>query len=252
LLLVRQAGYEPLGLVSGSSVYHVGWNTWMQTGELEGQTRALAGAAYAAIDRLRQEAEGMGALGVVGVRLQIARPKWGEHLVEVIALGTAIRGRDAGPHPQPFISGLSGQEFWNLLRAGARPVGLVFGNSAYYIYSSWSTRRQNWSWYNQEVDLYSQGLRQAQRAAFGRMHHQAAERQAHGVVGVHIEHSLRKLEREDANDNRYEDYVVEYLSWGTAVIEAPADAHIAPATMLDLEDVARTRRMTPGTQGEKG
>lgn len=247
-LLARQSGYQPLGLVSGSSVYHIGWNTWMQTGEMDGQTRSLSMAAGSAIDRLRQEASGMGALGVVGVELRIGRPGWGEHMVEVVAIGTAIRASGAPPGQEPFLSGLSGQEFWSLLRSGVRPTGLVFGNSAFYIYSDWRARRQNFSWYNQEMALYQQSLHQAQRFAFGRMHSMAHAQRAHGVLGVHIEHSLRSIPREQ-NDVEWEDYVVEYLSWGTSVVEAPhAPAAVPPAMALNLEDAARTARQTLGSR----
>src|SRR5271166_1853666 len=31
LALVHQTGYEPLALVAGSSVFHIGWNRWTLT-----------------------------------------------------------------------------------------------------------------------------------------------------------------------------------------------------------------------------
>jgi uncharacterized protein YbjQ (UPF0145 family) len=253
LLFARQSGYEPLGLVSGSSVYHIGWNSWTQSGELDAQTGAMAGAAHAAIDRMRQEAAGMGALGVVGVRLQLKRPEWGEQLVEVIALGTALRAPGGGPAAPPFLSGLSGQEFWSLLQTGTRPAGFVFGNSTYYIRTNWRDNWRNDSWYNAEQTHYTQGLRQAQRYAFRRVHEQAARGPAHGVVGVHIEHMLERLPQQTQNGDEtidYDDYVVQYLAWGTAVIEAPSQPHrTPPSTMLDLEDAARPLRVTAGSEG---
>jgi uncharacterized protein YbjQ (UPF0145 family) len=246
LLLIRQTGYEPIGLVAGSSVYHIGWNRWTYTGELDAQTRALYDAVRLALDRLRQEAQGIGAVGVVGVRLELKRPAWGESLVEVIVLGTALRARGAGPAAEPFLSGLSAQEFWSLLRAGCRPVGLAFGNSTYYVYTNWRASQQNWSWYNQEVERYSQGLREAQAAAFGRMHATGASLQATGIVGVHIAHTLHRLPYDD--DDALDDYVVEYISWGTAIREAPTDPRIdRPAMVLDLEDARRTPRITLGS-----
>jgi uncharacterized protein YbjQ (UPF0145 family) len=252
-LFARRSGYQPLGLVSGSSVYHIGWTGWTHTGELDAQTRAMAGAAYAAIDRLRQEAEGMGALGVAGMRLQVTRPEWGEHLVEVIATGTALRAQNGGAGGSPFLSALSGQELWSLLLTGTRPVGLVFGNSSYYIRTNWRDIQRNASWYNQEMTAYTQGLYQAQRSAFGRMHEHATRHQAQGVIGVHIEHRLIPISQRTQNGDdtvEYNDYVVEYLAWGTAVIEAPAQPHgTSPAAVLDLEDTARTARVTAGTEG---
>lgn len=252
-LFARHSGYQPIGLVSGSSMYHIGWNGWTQSGELDAQTRAMAGAAYTAIDRLRQEAAGMAALGVAGVRLRIAQPEWGEHMVEVIATGTALRAQAGGAAGAPFLSALSGQELWALLRAGTRPAGLVFGNSAYYIRTNWRDIWRNTSWYNQEMQHYTQGLYQAQRFAFGRMHEHAFGQQAHGVLGVHIEHRLIPIPQQTQNGDdtiEYNDYIVEYLAWGTAVLEAPAHPEgTAPAAVLDLEDAARTPRVTVATEG---
>ena len=249
LLLARQTGYEPIGLVAGSSVFHIGWNSWTLSGELDAQTRALYDAVHTALDRLRQEAQGLRALGVVGVDFKIARPGWGEHLVEVIVLGTAVRARGGGPASVPFLSDLSMQDYVRLLRAGSRPAGLVFGNSTHYIYTTWRAAGQNMSWFNQEVGLYSAALRETQRAAFGRMHGHARTLGAHGVVGVHIAHTLHRVPRGDNDDSEAEDdYVIEYMAWGTAIIEAPADVHVpAPLTVIDLEETARPLRATPGS-----
>jgi uncharacterized protein YbjQ (UPF0145 family) len=250
LLLIRQTGYEALGLVAGSSVYHIGWNRWTYTGELDAQTRALGDAARLATDRLRQEAQGMGAVGVVGVRLEIKRPDWGERLVEVIAMGTALRVSGAGPAAEPFLSALSAQEFYNLLRAGSRPLGLAFGNCTYYVYTNWRAARQNLSWYNQEVERYSVALRAAQGAAFGRMQAAGARLQADGIVGVNIAHTLHRIPYGNGDDDQAsDDYVVEYIAWGTAIREAPAQSHVVrPSMALDLEDARRTSRITVGTQ----
>ncbi len=75
LLLMEAEGYEPLGLVMGSSVYHVGWQTygWSWYGgvaqELETVTQAHMHARELAMGRMEQEAAALGAHGVVGVRL---------------------------------------------------------------------------------------------------------------------------------------------------------------------------------------
>jgi uncharacterized protein YbjQ (UPF0145 family) len=252
LLLARQTGYEPVGLVAGSCIYHIGWNRWTFTGELDAQTTAMFNAGNLAIDRLRQEARGMGALGVVGVKLEIRRPDWGERLIEVVALGTAIRAHGAGAAPEPFICGLSAQEYFSLLKVGSRPVGFVFGNSMYYIYTDWGDARRNMSWFNQEVVKYSQSVYEAQRFAFGRMHAGASEAHAQGVVGVHFEHTLHKIPYTDSDggtDEARADYVIEYVAWGTAIVEAPAQIQVPrPSMMLNLEDLARTARFTPGAE----
>ena len=247
-LLARQLGYEPVGLVAGSCVYHIGWTGWTYTGVLDNQTEALFTATTSAIGRLKQESLGMGALGVVGVRLEIRKPAWGENLIEVVALGTAIHTRGAPAHAEPFVGGLSAQEYCTLLQAGVRPVGLVFGNCAYYIYTSYVDQAQNYSWYNQEMQRYTQSVYDAQRHTFGRMHRQAEAAHAHGVVGVHFDHTLRRI-ASGGSDNEREDYIVEYIAWGTAIVESPANSTIStPSMVVDLEDLARTARVTPGAR----
>jgi len=246
LALTHQLGYRPTGLVAGSCIYHIGWTGWTYTGELDTQTQAMSSAVGLAIGRLRQEVHGMGALGVVGVRLEIRRPEWAPHYIEAVALGTAITAGGKPSASEPFVCGLSAQEYFKLLSAGSRPAGLAFGNSAYYIYTNWGSSWQRSSWYNQEVEAYSNAVRDAQRYAFGRMHAQAHTVRAHGIVGVHLEHSLREIEVESGNDTHRTDYVIEYLSWGTAVVQAPADVHLPRPTMvLDLEDLVRPTPQKP-------
>jgi len=103
---------------------------------------------------------------------------------------------------------------------------------------------QDRSWYNQEVMTYTSGVHAAQQYAFGRMHGHAADFGAHGVMGVHIEHALEEIEYE-VNDVEYTDYIVKYLAWGTAVVQAPGAHPIpGPAMTMDLEDAFRTVRDT--------
>ena len=105
--------------------------------------------------RMEEEAEQLGADGVVGVRLDIGRYEWGEHLAEFIAVGTAVK-HDAGvlhraPSGRPFTSDLSGQEFWTLLATGHRPVGMVMGSCVYHV--AHQSLRQSMRNMGQNVEL---------------------------------------------------------------------------------------------------
>ena len=126
-LLVRQAGFEPIGQVMGSAFYKValaGYGNFVRaTGELAFVTQAQLAARGLALSRLKQEAALLGAQGVVGVRLKAGNYDWSSHLIEFTAIGTAIRSRDqAGmANEDPFTSALSGQDFWKLCRAGFLP-----------------------------------------------------------------------------------------------------------------------------------
>src|SRR5438874_90467 len=138
-LLVKQAGFDPLGLVIGSSIYHIGYqqSSWKQSMEMDVLSQAMYQARELAMTRMEEEADQLGADGVVGVRLDIGRYEWGQHMAEFIAIGTAVKHREGelhrAPNGRPFTSDLSGQEFWTLLQAGYRPVGMVMGSCVYQV-----------------------------------------------------------------------------------------------------------------------
>src|SRR5262249_22390074 len=70
-LLVRDVGFRPVGLVLGSSIYHVGLQIgrWGQSQELNVLSQAMYHARELAMTRMEAEAQSLGADGVVGVRL---------------------------------------------------------------------------------------------------------------------------------------------------------------------------------------
>src|SRR5438270_140638 len=102
-LLVKQAGFDPLGLVIGSSIYHIGYqqSSWKQSMEMEVLSQAMYQARELAMTRMEEEADQLGADGIVGVRLDIGRYEWGQHLAEFIAIGTAVKHRDGEMHRAP-------------------------------------------------------------------------------------------------------------------------------------------------------
>ncbi len=75
-LLVKEVGFDPLGLVMGTSIYQIIPNVpqipYGQPGvELHEMTKALYHARDLAMTRMEQEAEELGADGIVGVRLVV-------------------------------------------------------------------------------------------------------------------------------------------------------------------------------------
>src|SRR5947208_2473373 len=123
-LLVKEAGFDPMGLVVGSSIYHIGYqqSNWSQNQEMDVLTQAMYHARELAMTRMEEEADELGADGIVGVRLDVGRYEWGSDLAEFIAIGTAVKHRGGelhrAPNGRPFTSDLTGQDFWTLLRAG--------------------------------------------------------------------------------------------------------------------------------------
>src|SRR5258708_4877508 len=91
-LLVREAGFRTLGLVLGSSIYHVGLQIgrWGKNQELDVLSQAMYHARELAMTRMEAEAQALGADGVVGVRLDVELKEFGADIAEFIAVGTAV------------------------------------------------------------------------------------------------------------------------------------------------------------------
>src|SRR5258706_14936494 len=133
-VLLGEAGFEPLGFVVGSSIYHIGLQVgrWSQNQELQILTQAMYNARELAMARRRAEADHLGADGIVGVQLRMQQYAWGHGVLEFIATGTAVRALGssgtgtAGAHRAPdgraFTSDLSGQDFFWLPAARAGPA----------------------------------------------------------------------------------------------------------------------------------
>ena len=204
-LLTREAGYEPLGLVMGTAFYKISFwgyfNSYRTvTGELTNLSQAQLAARELAIDRLRQEAQLLGAHGVIGVRLQLGGYDWSAQTVEFTAIGTAIRIPGRPPDPRPFTSDLSGQEFWQLHQAGYYPRGLVLGICSYYVHTDWDTRNMMrggfWgrgSSQNQEIASYTQGFQLARHLASQRLTADIRKHGGEGAVGMHIDRKSTRL-----------------------------------------------------------
>ena len=64
-------------------------------------SEAMYGARQLAMTRMEEEADQLGADGVVGVRLDIGRYEWGQDMAEFIAIGTAVKHRDGVLHRAP-------------------------------------------------------------------------------------------------------------------------------------------------------
>ena len=84
------------------------------------------------MNRMEEEAEELGADGVVGVRLDVNYYEWGNDSAEFIAFGTAVKAEDGTSYRnalgKPFTSDLSGQDFWTLMQTGPRPAGPRHGD----------------------------------------------------------------------------------------------------------------------------
>jgi len=157
----------------GTCVYHIAHRSLGQTVRSAGQnielpnfTQALYEARELAMTRMQDEANELGATGIVGVRLEEKTHMWGDHTIEFLSLGTAVVKTEAStrsPSPRPsfpstaevppsdlpeaaterlghgaWSSALSVPDFASTLALGLEPVGFVQG---YCV--------MQWSWYQQ-------------------------------------------------------------------------------------------------------
>jgi uncharacterized protein YbjQ (UPF0145 family) len=238
-LLVREAGFRPLGLVLGSSIYHVGFQVgrWGKNQELTTLSQAMYHARELAMTRMEAEADALGADGIVGVRLDIEFKEFGNDLAEFIAVGTAVGADHAPPgapggswrnvHRQPFTSDLSGQDFWTLIQAGYAPLGMVMGSCVYHIAHQGMFKAMSNIGQNVELPQYTEGLYDARELAMSRMQAEAEALHAEGIVGVRL----------NAHGHRWGGHTTEFFAIGTAVRPLREDHHIAtPQLVLPLTD----------------
>ena len=213
-VLLGEAGFEPLGFVVGSSIYHVGLQVgrWSQNQELQVLTQAMYSARELAMLRMRVEAGQLGADGIVGVNLRMQMYAWGQDVLEFVATGSAVKaisgnGAHRAPDGNAFTSDLSAQDFFRLLAAGAVPVAFVLGTCVYHIAHQSAMQALRQAGQNQEMIQFTQGVYDARELALSRMQAEAAGAKASGIVGVSV----------DVSNHVWGEHATEFLATGTAI-----------------------------------
>lgn len=245
LALLRRHGYRPRGLITGSAVWHVGQAFASMTDcEVPVLSQAYDQATQLAVNRLKQELALIGGHGVVGVTLKMVRHEWGEKLVEVQVMGTAVDGPGLPPR-EPFMCDLSVQEWWALHRAGYEPVALVWGYCTWFIFTTATDEMLHRSWNNVEFEHYSAGLGLARNRAMDSLNRQARQVGANGIVGVTIDRKLKevRLSGPDMGEYQNQAYEREHHNLtvsiiGTAIrVNPSAPRAVQPTThVLSLRD----------------
>ncbi|HZV02524.1 MAG TPA: heavy metal-binding domain-containing protein [Planctomycetota bacterium] len=227
---LARMGFYPHGLVLGASVYDAGWGgIQLGTQEVTSLSSAMRQARHLAVERMKQQAEAVGAEGIVGVRLQVEHHTWhgGHNVARFLAIGTAI-GFDADRAPlelrdspsltvggRPFTSGLSGQDFVLLLRAGYRPIAVAIGNCVYHLGFTLTNVFSG----NTEITSYTQAFMDARELAMERMTQdlmkEVTQPEDHpvGIVGMSV----------DEEEHGAGSKVVEYMAVGTAIAPLAAN-----------------------------
>src|SRR4051794_6352634 len=229
--LLHGAGFEPIELVMGVSVYHVGYqfSGLKQQMELPVLTEATYRARWNAMGRMQAEADALNADGIVGVRLDWRNQgESGEHL-EFIAIGTAVKytakpGAYRRPSGQAFSSHLTGQDMVTLLRSGYTPVAFVMGNWVFHIAVQGFMQTLRQIGQNTEMPQWTQGNYEARELAMSRMQAEAQRDGANGVVGVNLAIS----------NYTWGLHTVEFYAAGTAVRPTGHTDTITPSFVLPM------------------
>jgi uncharacterized protein YbjQ (UPF0145 family) len=213
-VLLEQMGWRPLGLVLGSSIYHVGiqYGNFYQNQELPYLTAAMYEARDLAMSRMEEEADVLGADGIVGVALEVGGYAWAENALEFTAIGTAVkapgeeswRTRDG----KPFTSDFSVQDFYKLVTStGYVPRELVLGNCVYHIAHQGFAQAMRTLGTNVELQNYTEAIYDARELAMSRMQAEAETHGADGIIGMQI---VEKT-------HIWNPHVIEFMAIGTSV-----------------------------------
>jgi uncharacterized protein YbjQ (UPF0145 family) len=235
VIFVDRGGWEPLGLVSGCAVFHVGVVGWPRGNtEVVQLSTAMYDARERALGGLRDAGSGLGADGVVNAAVDIHFMEDHRHLPRFVATGTAIRRKGltrpgrTEQQAAPFVTTMTASEIGLLSRAGYRAIGVVLGSCVYHVgrrsASEWARSRRR----NLELDGYSAAFYDARELAMTRLQDEARGVGAEGVVGV------MTAERSHVWGSR----VIEFFAMGNAVISVEGQSGIdAPVTVIPLNDL---------------
>ncbi|MEU6505992.1 heavy metal-binding domain-containing protein [Streptomyces sp. NPDC046942] len=271
---LRAVGFEPVGQVMGSAVYHVGrsgryWgyhdclyqSGWFAAGggyarvALSGAGAPSAGlvevldqARRTALDRMTVECSALGGDGVVAAQLTVAPFPAQPNCLEFKVIGTAVRAAGTVRPPRPFTCHLDGQGFAKLVTAGWVPVELLYGMSVGVRHDDYTTRAQTRSWNNTEVSGWSELVQAVRSDARAHLRAQSGRWGGDGVIlsagGLRVwgEPCLRR-----GGNSEQEDHVAEATLVGTTVARFTA-REVPPRTLtvmpLDPERRRRAMRRT--------
>lgn len=245
-ILIEECGIQPLGQVMGTCFYRIQILNKLNryTGEVHAIAEAHRMARAQAIYRMKKEAELYGADGIVSVRIKSSKADYNSDMVEFTAIGTAVKVHGWEPEDMengPFTSELSGQEFWQLIHAGYRPVNVVFGICCYYVNSDYTTRSLtlNRGWFssgNQEIHQWTRGFYDARESAIKGLQDDIAQFNADGCVGMSVDCEIDEIEYE-VSDTRYLDLLITITAIGSSIkkMKRPHKAiERKPLTCLNL------------------
>jgi uncharacterized protein YbjQ (UPF0145 family) len=231
-VLLKELNMEPVGLVLGSSIYHVGlqYANYFNNEELGMLTQAMYHARELAMARMEEEAAALSADGIVGVKLEVGGYAWAENALEFTAIGTAVKapaGSDYRTvHGKPFTSDLSVQDFYRLHEVGYIPAELVMGTCVYHIAHAGFMQTMRTLGTNIELPNYTAAIYDARELAMSRMQAEAEAHGAEGVVGMQI------VEK----NHIWQPHIIEFMAIGTSIVKRAESKGVKPQFQVGLND----------------
>ncbi|GAA1935482.1 heavy metal-binding domain-containing protein [Kitasatospora viridis] len=279
---IRSVGFEPVGQVMGSAVYHVGrsgrywgYHDCLFAGAgrpfanygtagiaLSGNgapsaalVQVLDSARRTALGRMSAECAALGGDGVVAAQLTMAPFPAAPDCLEFKVIGTAVRAAGEVRPSHPFTCHLDGQGFAKLVGAGWVPVELLVGMSIGVRHDDFTTGLQTNSWYNREVDGWTALVHHVRADARAQLGRQGTERGGDGVVLA--DGDLRVWEERcirSGQNNEQRDHVAESTLIGTAIARfaaGPAEPRTLTVMPLNGGDRLRRRLAQAGRPGAR-
>jgi uncharacterized protein YbjQ (UPF0145 family) len=274
---IASVGFEPVGQVMGSAVFHVGrsgsyWNYYdcqfpgagygFSYGNVGNAPVALSGAGApsaalvgvfdqarrTALGRMSAECRALGGDGVVAAALTMAPFIAQPNCLEFQVIGTAVRARGSSHPDQPFTSHLDGQGFAKLVGSGWVPIELLVGMSIGVRHDDYRTQSQTYSWGNVEMSGWSELVHGVRSDARRQLQVQGAKQGGDGII---MADSQLRVWREacvrarNRISSEQEDHVAESTMVGTTIArfrsrqQRPRTLSVMP--LGDRGDVLRKR-----------
>jgi uncharacterized protein YbjQ (UPF0145 family) len=241
IILLHSVGLEPVHVAFGIGCVSILSGVWnWSTGPVTDAHDAFQRAFEEAKEAIRSQAHSAGAIGVLGVEVEL---QVSFHRYTVVVTGTAVRPYtdETGKthfgvnYRNPFLCDLSARDFVVLSSAGWYPLDLVAGAS--YVHAPRRTLGATIGQSTQNVELtnYTETLYQAREAAMEEMQSHITQAGGTGLVDAKVIDRPVYFAR----------HVIEFVCYGTAIkMLAKEHTHPQMTVVLPMDDVARTFEAT--------
>lgn len=236
ILLLHSAGLEPDKVVFGVACVSISMGVWTWTsGSVADASQAFHQAFGIAKQSLRQQAGAAGAVGVLGVDVEV---EFSQHRMMVVVTGTAVRPANDSDnkshfrvkYQRPFLCDLSARDFCVLSNSGWYPLDLVAGASFVHAPRRGMGAAIGQSGQNVELTNYTETLYEAREAAMEELQESIQRAGGTGLVDAKVIDRPVEFAR----------HVVEFLTYGTAIkMLAKEHTHPVISVVVPLDDKVR-------------